>query len=153
MQKIRPFLWFDGNAEEAMKFYVSIFKKKSKIISIQRQGKNGPVFGGTFQLLGQEFYVLNGGPQFKFNESISFFVNCDTQKEVDTLWAKLCEGGSPSRCGWLKDKFGLSWQIIPSILGKYLGDKDPVKANRVMNAMLKMDKIDIKALKEAYNAK
>jgi predicted 3-demethylubiquinone-9 3-methyltransferase (glyoxalase superfamily) len=153
MQKIAPFLWFNGNAEEAMKFYVSVFKKKSKIVSIQRQGKDGPVFGGTFQLEGQRFHVLNGGPQYKFTEAISLFVHCETQKEVDTLWEKLCEGGEPSRCGWLKDKYGLSWQIIPSVLGKYLGDKDPVKANRVMNAMLKMDKIDIKALKQAYNNK
>jgi predicted 3-demethylubiquinone-9 3-methyltransferase (glyoxalase superfamily) len=150
MQKITPFLWFDNNAEEAMNFYVSLFKN-SKIVSVQRQGKNGPVFTATFQLEGQKFFVLNGGPHFKFTEAISFFVNCETQKEVDTLWAKLSKGGEIQQCGWLKDKYGLSWQIIPSILGKLLQDKDPEKSKKVMNAMLKMNKIDIKNLKEAYN--
>ncbi len=149
MQKITPFLWFNNNAEEAMNFYVSIFKN-SKIVSVRRQGKNGPVFTATFQLEGKKYFVLNGGPQFKFTEAISFFVNCETQKEVDTLWAKLSEGGEIQQCGWLKDKFGLSWQIIPSILGKLLQDKDPEKSKRVMNAMLTMKKIDIKALKQAY---
>jgi predicted 3-demethylubiquinone-9 3-methyltransferase (glyoxalase superfamily) len=149
MQKITPFLWFNNNAEEAMNFYVSIFKN-SKIVNVRRQGKNGPVFIATFQLEGQKFFVLNGGPQFKFTEAISFFVNCETQKEVDTLWAKLSEGGEIQQCGWLKDKYGLSWQIIPSILGKLLQDKDPEKSKRVMNAMLKMNKINIKALKQAY---
>jgi len=152
MQKITPFLWFNNNAEEAMKFYVSIFKN-SKIINVQRQGKNGPVFTATFQLEGQKIFVLNGGPHFKFTEAISFFVNCETQKEVDTLWAKLSEGGEIQQCGWLKDKYGLSWQIIPSILGKLLQDKDPEKSKRVMNAMLKMNKIDIKTLKQAYSNK
>ena len=149
MQKITPFLWFDNNAEEAMNFYISIFKN-SKIVNVRREGKNGPVFTATFQLEGQKFFVLNGGPQFKFTEAISFFVNCETQKEVDTLWAKLSKGGVIQQCGWLKDKYGLSWQIIPSILGKLLQDKDPEKSKRVMDAMLKMDKIDIKTLKQAY---
>jgi predicted 3-demethylubiquinone-9 3-methyltransferase (glyoxalase superfamily) len=149
MQKITPFLWFNNNAEEAMNFYVSIFKN-SKIVGVRRQGKNGPVFTATFQLEEQKFFVLNGGPQFKFTEAISFFVNCETQKEVNTLWAKLSKGGEIQQCGWLKDKYGLSWQIIPSILGKMLQDKDPEKSKRVMNAMLKMNKIDIKALKQAY---
>lgn len=152
MQTITPFLWFDNNAEEAMNFYTSVFKN-SKIISVQRQGKNGPVFTGTIQIEGQNFHVLNGGPMFKFTEAVSFFVNCKTQKEVDKLWEKLSEGGKASRCGWLKDKYGLSWQIIPTILGKYLRDKDPVKANRVMNAMLKMDKININELKKAFYGK
>lgn len=152
MQKITPFLWFDNNAEEALNFYRSIFKN-SKIISLQRQGKNGPVFGGTFQLEGQKFHCINGGPHFKFTEAISMFVDCKTQKEVDTLWKKLSEGGEISRCGWLKDKYGLSWQIIPEILGKLLRDKDPVKSKRVLDAMLKMDKIDINALKMAYKSK
>jgi len=139
MQKITPFLWFDGKAEEAMNFYVSIFKN-SKIVGSNR-----------FQLDGQEFLVLNGGPQFTFSPAISFFVNCETQEEVDELWEKLSEGGKKERCGWLKDKFGLSWQIIPSVLGKMLGDKDAEKAKRVMQAMLQMDKIDIKTLKQAYD--
>jgi len=152
MKKITPFLWFDNNAEEAMNFYVSIFKN-SKIINVQRQGKNGPVFTASFQLEGQKFFALNGGPQFKFTEAISLFVNCETQKEVDTLWTKLSEGGQIQQCGWLKDKYGLSWQIIPSILGKLLQDKDPEKSKRVMDAMLKMNKIDIKTLKQAYSKK
>jgi predicted 3-demethylubiquinone-9 3-methyltransferase (glyoxalase superfamily) len=152
MQKITPFLWFDNNAEEAMNFYVSIFKN-SRIVNIRRKGKNGPVFTATFRLGGQKFFVLNGGPLFKFTEAISFFVNCETQKEVDTLWAKLSEGGEIQQCGWLKDKYGLSWQIIPSVLGKLLQDKDPKKSERVMKAMLQMKKIDIKALKQAYKQK
>jgi predicted 3-demethylubiquinone-9 3-methyltransferase (glyoxalase superfamily) len=154
MQKIIPFLWFDGNAEEAMNFYVSVFKN-SKIVSIRRYGDAGPgpkgsVMTGTFQIDRQEFYALNGGPHYKFTPAISFFVNCETQAEVDELWNKLCEGGAPNRCGWLTDKFGVSWQIIPTALSKYLSDPDPVKANRVMMAMLKMDKIDIAGLKKAY---
>ena len=157
MQKIIPFLWFDGNAEEAMNFYVSIFsavgEKNSKIISITRQGKNGRVLTGTFQLDGQEFYALNGGPQFKFTEAISLFVKCETQPEIDELWEKLSAGGEKQRCGWLKDKYGLSWQIIPPILGELLRDKDPEKSKRVMEAMLKMDKIDIKTLQRAYDQK
>ena len=139
MKKITPFLWFDNNAEEAMKFYVSIFKN-SKITS-----------PGTFQIDGQEFMVLNGGPHFKFNEAISIFVNCETQQEVDELWEKLSAGGAKGRCGWLKDKYGLSWQIIPAALMEMLNDPDPVKSKRVMNAMLQMDKIFIEGLKQAYD--
>jgi predicted 3-demethylubiquinone-9 3-methyltransferase (glyoxalase superfamily) len=149
MQKIIPFLWFDNNAEEAIEFYTSIFKN-SKIISIRRQGKNGPVFTATFRLEGQTFYALNGGPHFKFTEAISLFVNCKTQREVDTLWKKLSKGGAIQQCGWLKDKYGLSWQIIPTVLGKLLSDPDPVKSHRVMQAMLQMKKINIKKLQQAY---
>jgi predicted 3-demethylubiquinone-9 3-methyltransferase (glyoxalase superfamily) len=154
MQKITPFLWFDGRAEEAMNFYASIFKN-SKIGGVARYGEAGPgpagsVMTANFQLDGQEFMVLNGGPQFKFTEAISFFVNCETQEEVDELWEKLSDGGEKSRCGWLKDKFGLSWQIIPSALGRMLQDKDAAKSKSVMNAMLQMDKIDIQRLKQAY---
>jgi predicted 3-demethylubiquinone-9 3-methyltransferase (glyoxalase superfamily) len=156
-QKITPFLWFDGNAEEAMNFYVSLFKN-SKIVSVSRYGDAGPgpkgtVMAGKFQLAGQQFHALNGGPQFKFTEAISLYVNCESQEEVDDLWEKLSKGGQKSRCGWLKDKFGLSWQVIPSALGQMLRDKDPEKAKRVMNAMLQMDKIDIRRLKQAYDNK
>ena len=139
MQKITPFLWFDGKAEEAMNFYVSIFKN-SKIVSAKR-----------FQLDGQEFLALNGGPQFTFSPAVSFFVNCETQQEVDELWEKLSEGGEEQRCGWLKDRYGLSWQIIPSALGKMLQDNDAEKAKRAMKAMLHMDRIDIKRLKHAFD--
>ena len=154
MQKITPFLWFNGQAEEAMNFYISIFKN-SKAISVSRYGEGGPgqkgsVMSATFQLEGQTFMALNGGPQFTFTPAISLFVNCETQEEVDELWRKLSAGGSEERCGWLKDKYGLSWQIIPSVLGKLLQDKDPEKAKRVMMAMLKMNKIDMKLLKEAH---
>jgi predicted 3-demethylubiquinone-9 3-methyltransferase (glyoxalase superfamily) len=155
MQKITPFLWFDGNAEEAMNFYVSIFKN-SKIVNVTRYGEGGPVpkgtvMSGTFQLEGQDFYALNGGPQYKFTPAISLFVSCETQQEVDELWRKLSTGGPEERCGWLKDKFGLSWQIIPTTLGKLLHDKDPAKAHRVMQAMLQMTKIDIAGLQRAYD--
>ncbi len=151
MQKITPFLWFDGKAEEAMNFYVSIFKN-SKIVSVTRYGDAGPgptgtVMTATFQLDGHEFIALNGGPEFTFSPAISFFVNCETQQEVDELWEKLSAGGEKQRCGWLKDKYGLSWQVIPSALGKMLQDKDAEKSKRVMKAMLHMDKIDIKRLK------
>ena len=154
MQKITPFLWFDGKAEEAMHFYTSIFKN-SKIGKVTRYGEAGPgpkgtVMSATFQLEGQEFLALNGGSQFKFTPAISFFVNCETQAEVDELWEKLSAGGARNRCGWLQDKYGLSWQIIPSVLGEMLGDKNPKKAQNVMNAMLQMEKIDIKRLKQAY---
>lgn len=154
MQKIAPFLWFDGNAEEAMNFYVSIFKN-SKIVSVSRYGEAGPgpkgsVMAATFVLDGQEFNALNGGPQYQFTPAISFFVKCETQPEIDEMWEKLGAGGAPNRCGWLTDKFGLSWQIVPPILGQLLQDKDPKKANRVMMAMLQMDKIDIAKLKQAY---
>jgi predicted 3-demethylubiquinone-9 3-methyltransferase (glyoxalase superfamily) len=152
-KKIRPFLWFDGNAEEAMNFYVSIFKN-SKVGTVNRYGDAGPgpkgsVMSATFELDGEEFMALNGGPKYTFTPAISFFVNCETQQEVDELWEKLSAGGNPHRCGWLQDKFGLSWQIIPSALGRLLGDKDRAKAQRVMEAMLQMDKIDIKRLEEA----
>jgi predicted 3-demethylubiquinone-9 3-methyltransferase (glyoxalase superfamily) len=150
MEKITPFLWFDGNAEEAMNFYSSIFKK-SKIHHISRFGPEQKMMSATFELEGQRFMALNGGPMFKFTEAISFFVNCETQEEVDEFWEKLSAGGQKSRCGWLKDKYGLSWQIIPSALGRLMGDKDPRKAKSVMDAMLKMDKIDIRSLQEAYD--
>ena len=149
MQKIIPFLWFDGQAEEAMNYYISIFKN-SKVLSVNRAGEGGPVISVTFQLDGQQFQALNGGPQFKFTEAISLFVNCETQEEVDELWEKLSAGGEKSRCGWLKDKYGLSWQIIPTILGKLLNDPDPARAQRVMGAMLQMCKLDIKTLQLAY---
>jgi predicted 3-demethylubiquinone-9 3-methyltransferase (glyoxalase superfamily) len=154
MQKITPFLWFDDNAEEAMNFYVAIFKN-SKVGTVTRYGEAGPgpkgtVMSATFTLDGQEFFALNGGPLFKFTEAISLFVNCETQSEVDELWEKLSAGGTKSRCGWLKDKYGLSWQIIPSVLGKMLGDKDADKAKRVMQAMLGMEKLDIRKLEQAY---
>ena len=149
MQKITPFLWFDGNAEEAIDFYCSVFKN-SKIVN-RMPGPGGELMGATFQLEGQEFMALNGGPMFKFTEAISLYVTCDTQEEIDEKWEKLTsDGGTPSRCGWLKDKYGLSWQIIPPILGKYLADKDREKAGRVMQAMKLMGKIDIAKLKEAY---
>lgn len=155
MQKITPFLWFNNNAEEAANFYVSIFKN-SKIVSISRnpaEGSKGPAMSVVFQLEGQDFFALNGGPLFSFTPAISLFVDCQTQEEVDTLWEKLLQGGEKSRCGWLKDKYGLSWQIIPSILGQLLQDKNPEKAKKVMQAMLKMDKIVIKTLKQAYEGK
>jgi predicted 3-demethylubiquinone-9 3-methyltransferase (glyoxalase superfamily) len=155
MQKITPFLWFDGKAEEAMNFYVSVFKK-SKVVRVTRYGDAGPgpkgtVMSATFQLEGQDFFALNGGPQFTFTPAISFFVNCETQQEVDELWEKLSEGGKKERCGWLKDKYGLSWQVVPSILGRLLGDKDATKSKRVMQAMLQMDKLDINGLQDAYD--
>jgi predicted 3-demethylubiquinone-9 3-methyltransferase (glyoxalase superfamily) len=149
MQKITPFLWFNDNAEEAMNFYLSIFND-AKILNVMRQGENGPLMTATFQLEGQEFMALNGGPHFKFSEAISLFVSCQTQEEVDTLWAKLtADGGEESQCGWLKDKFGLSWQIIPTALGAALSDPDPAKAQRALQAMLQMQKIDIQALQAA----
>jgi predicted 3-demethylubiquinone-9 3-methyltransferase (glyoxalase superfamily) len=154
MQKITPFLWFDGRAEEAANHYTSLFPN-SKIVHVARYGDAGPgpkgsVMTVAFQLDGQDFVALNGGPQFKFNEAISFVVNCETQQEIDSLWEKLCAGGQPSRCGWLKDKFGLSWQIVPVALGRMLADPDPDKSRRVMEAMLQMDKLEIGRLKQAY---
>ena len=154
MQKIAPFLWFNNNAEEAANFYTSIFKN-SKIVNIARWGEGGPgpkgtVMSATFELEGQEFMALNGGPQFTFSAAISFFVKCETQQEVDELWEKLSAGGKKERCGWLKDKFGVSWQIVPTVLGKMLHDKDAERSKRVMNAMLQMDKLDIKGLQRAY---
>jgi len=158
MQKITPCLWFDDKAEEAATFYTSIFKN-SKIVKIARYGEAGAEVSGrpkgtvmtvTFHLEEQEFMALNGGPQFKFTEAISFVVNCQTQEEVDEYWEKLSDGGQEVQCGWLKDKYGLSWQIVPIILGEMLNDSDPKKAERVMKAMLQMKKIDINGLKQAY---
>ena len=157
-QKITPFLWFDDDAEEAVKFYVSIFKN-SKIGRMTRYGEEGAKVSGrpegtvmtiAFQLEGQTFAALNGGPHFKFTEAISLVVNCKTQKEVDELWEKLSEGGEEGQCGWLKDKYGLSWQIVPTVLSKMLQDKDPKKSERVMQALIQMRKFDIKRLKQAY---
>jgi predicted 3-demethylubiquinone-9 3-methyltransferase (glyoxalase superfamily) len=154
-QKITTFLWFDGNAEEAVNHYTSIFKN-SKILSMARYGEAGPgpkgkVMTIAFQLEGQEFIALNGGPQFKFTEAISLLVNCETQKEVDELWSKLGAGGQEGPCGWLKDKFGLSWQIVPSALGKMMQDKDPQKSKWVMEAMFQMKKLDIARLEHSYS--
>ncbi len=154
MQKITPFLWFDHQAEEAANFYASIFNN-SKIMDIARYGEAGPgpkgtVMTVTFQLEGQAFTALNGGPEFKFTEAISFFVNCETQEEVDRLWDKLSEGGEKGQCGWLKDKYGVSWQIVPTALGRLLRDPDPRKSQNVLQAMLQMTKIDIAALQRAY---
>ena len=150
MKKITPFLWFDTQAEEAMNFYVSVFKN-SKVNRVAR-GPDGKAFTVSFELDGQEFMGLNAGPQFKFNEAVSFFVNCENQAEVDELWAKLtADGGEESMCGWLKDKYGLSWQIIPKALGELMGDPDPVKSQRVMQAMLQMQKIIVADLESAYN--
>ena len=154
MQKIVPFLWFDGRAEEAMNFYVSIFRN-SKVISVSRYGEAGPgpkgsVMSCTFQLDGQDFYALNGGPHYSFTPAISMFINCETQEEVDFFWERLTEGGREDRCGWLQDKFGLSWQVIPKVLGQLLQDRDPEKSTRVMKAMLQMKKIDIAKLRAAH---
>ena len=153
MQKITPFLWFDNNAEEAVQFYTSIFKD-SKILGTSRYGDAGPGPKGTvmtmkFELNGQEFIALNGGPHFKFTEAISFVVNCETQKEIDEYWAKLTVGGKEVQCGWLKDKYGLSWQIVPTILGQLMQNKDPEKVKRVTQAFMKMVKMDIETLKRA----
>jgi predicted 3-demethylubiquinone-9 3-methyltransferase (glyoxalase superfamily) len=156
MQKITPFLWFNDQAEEATNFYVSIFKN-SKTTRVTRNGENGPgpkgsVMSTTFQLDGQEFFALNGGPLFNFTPAISFFINCETQAEIDELWEKLSAGGKQERCGWLKDKYGVSWQVVPSILGKLLQDPDPAKGKRVMAALLQMNKLDIKGLQQAHDA-
>jgi predicted 3-demethylubiquinone-9 3-methyltransferase (glyoxalase superfamily) len=154
MQKITPFLWFDSNAEEAVAFYVSIFKD-SRVTSVQRYGDAGPgpkgsVMSLEFQLEGQQFMALNGGPQFKFTPAISLFISCEAQEEVDALWERLLVGGAPQRCGWLQDRFGLSWQIIPAALGRLMADPDPVRSARVMQAMMKMVKIDVSELKRAH---
>jgi len=152
MPKITPFLWFDDNAEEAMNYYVSIFKN-SKALNVSRNPETGQAFVVNFQLDGQEITALNGGPEFAFTEAFSFFVNCAGQEEVDYFWNKLtADGGEAGNCGWLKDKFGLSWQIIPSALGELMGDKDATKAQRVMQAMLQMRKIDVKGLRQAYDS-
>ena len=155
MKKITPFLWFDGQAEEAMNHYVSIFKS-AKLGNVSRWGKAGPgiegtVMSATFELEGQEFFALNGGPHFKFTPAISFFITCETQEEVDNFWNKLSDGGRTDRCGWLQDKFGLSWQVVPSVLNKYLQDPDKTKAARVMQAMMTMEKLEIAGLQAAYN--
>lgn len=150
MKKITPFLWFDTEAEEAMNLYVSIFKN-SKVLGVT-PGPNGRAMSVNFELEGQEFIGLNAGPQFKFNEAISFLVSCNSQAEVDELWEKLtADGGEEGNCGWLKDKYGLSWQIIPTALNEMLSDPDPEKAGRAMQAMLKMNKIDLQGLKQAYD--
>ena len=154
MQKITPFLWFDGKAEEAAKFYVSIFKN-SEIVSVNRYGEAGPGPKGTvmvvkFQLDGQEFLALNGGPQFTFSPAVSFVANCETQAEVDALWEKLSAGGKKQDCGWLTDKYGLSWQVVPTIVGELMQDKDAEKTKRVMQAIMGMKKIEIAGLKRAY---
>ncbi len=149
MEKITPFLWFDTQAEEAMNHYVSIFRN-ARVLNVSRNG--GKVMWVTFELDGRQFMGLNAGPRFKFTEAISFFVNCEGQAEVDDLWEKLSDGGEKSMCGWLKDKFGVSWQIIPSALGKLMSDPDPRKSGAVMQAMLKMNKIVIADLQKAYDA-
>jgi len=154
MQKIRPFLWFNGQAEEAVRFYAGIFRN-TKIGSIMRYGDAGPgdkgsVMTVTFELEGQEFIALNGGPRFSFTPAISFFVACDTQEQVDTLWHQLSAGGETNSCGWLKDKYGVSWQIVPSVLLEMLQDDDTIRANRVMQAMLTMDRLDIAGLRRAF---
>lgn len=150
MQKITPFLWFDGKAEEATNFYLSVFKN-SKLLSVM-PGPGGKAMGTSFEIEGQKFHTLNGGPQYSFTPAISLFVNCEAQEEVDDLWNKLTAGGGkPNQCGWLTDKYGLSWQIIPSVLGRLLGDQDRVKAGRALQAMLKMEKIDIQGLQRAFD--
>lgn len=154
MQKIVPFLWFNDQAEAAASFYTSIFKN-SKIGRVARYGEAGPgpkgsVMSIEFQLEGQDFYAINGGPMYQFTPAISLFVNCRTQQEVDELWERLSAGGQVQQCGWLTDKFGVTWQIIPTVLGEMLGDKDPAKSQRVMQAMLKMVKLDMEGLKRAY---
>jgi predicted 3-demethylubiquinone-9 3-methyltransferase (glyoxalase superfamily) len=156
-EKITPCLWFNDNGEEAAKFYISVFKN-SKIGKISRYGEGAPLPKGTalvvnFQLAGQKFMALNGGPHFKFTEAISFVVNCETQKEIDYYWEKLSKGGAKVECGWLKDKYGLSWQIVPNILGELISGKNPEKSSRMMQALWKMKKLDIKKLKEAYEGK
>jgi predicted 3-demethylubiquinone-9 3-methyltransferase (glyoxalase superfamily) len=154
MQKITSFLWFDTEAEQAAKFYVSVFKKKSKIVSVSRYGDAGPGPKGSvmvveFLLEGQRFLALNGGPQFKLSPAFSFVVSCKTQKEIDYYWDKLVAGGAPSACGWLTDKFGFSWQIVPELVGKLMGGKDAAKVNRLMTAVLQMGKLDLAALEAA----
>ena len=151
MQKITPFLLLDGKAEEAMNFYTSVFKN-SKIVDVARSGDAGPVFSATIELDGERFHLLNTGPKADFTAAISFFVNCETQAEVDELWDQLADGGTPLRCGWLKDKFGVHWQIIPTALGRLLRDKDAARSKRAMQAMMQMSKIDIAGLERAAEA-
>ncbi len=157
MRKITPFLWFDNNAEEAANFYISIFKN-SKLENVSRYGDAGPGPKGTvltvdFELDGQKFIALNGGPQFKFTEAVSFVVHCETQEEIDYFWEKLSAGGQKAECGWLKDKYGLSWQIVPTILGELMGSKDAERSNRVMQAIMKSQKLEIDTLKRAYEGR
>jgi predicted 3-demethylubiquinone-9 3-methyltransferase (glyoxalase superfamily) len=159
MKKITPFLWFDDQAEEAMNFYVSVFPN-SRVLNVSRLGDDvpgpkGKVLVATFELNGQQFMALNGGPEnFHFSEAISFYVDCETQEEVDHLWDKLtADGGEPGPCGWLKDKYGLSWQIVPTVLGEMMADKDPAKASRVTQAMLRMGKLEIDGLRAAYEGR
>lgn len=157
MQKITPFLWFDGRAEEAMNFYVSVFRN-SQVLSVVRFGEAGPgpqgsVMTASFSLDGEEFVALNGGPQFTFTPAVSFVINCETQEEVDHYWDKLCEGGAPNQCGWLTDKFGVSWQVVPRAMVEMLSDRDKQKSQRVMKAMLQMTKLDIGILKRAYDGR
>jgi predicted 3-demethylubiquinone-9 3-methyltransferase (glyoxalase superfamily) len=158
MKRITPCLWFDGKAEEAARFYTSIIKKGSKIGAISRYGEGAPFPKGTaltvtFTLLGQEFLALNGGPEYKFTPALSLSIACDTQKEIDVLWDKLTEGGKPVQCGWLEDRYGLSWQVVPAGLGKRVADKDPAKVSRVMQALMGMVKLDLKALDKAYRGR
>ena len=155
MQKITPFLWFNNNAEEAINFYTSVFRN-SKIVTISRYGDAGPgskgaVMTGTIEIEGQQFYLLNGGPQYTFSPAVSFFVSCATQQEIDELWDKLSAGGTAQQCGWLKDQFGLSWQIVPSNLGSFLQSSDREKSNRAMKAMMQMVKLDMNVLQQAYD--
>lgn len=155
MPSITPFLWFDHQAEEAVNYYVSVFPE-AEIKSVSRYPEGGPGPAGgvmtvAFRLLGQDFIALNGGPHFVFNEAVSFVINCETQAEIDHYWERLSAGGQPGRCGWLKDRYGLSWQIVPTVLGRLLGDSDPETNGRVMAALLDMDKLDIRALQQAYD--
>jgi len=157
MQKITPFLWFDGKAEEAANFYAATFRN-ARVTGLTRYGDAGPrpkgsVMIATFEIEGQKFIALNGGPQYSFTPAISFVVNCETQAEVDAYWEKLSAGGEPNRCGWLRDKYGVSWQIVPTALPRLLGDPDPAKATRVMQAMLRMTKIEIAGLERAYEGR
>jgi len=154
-QQITPFLWFDDNADEAVNFYLSIFKD-SRLLDTKRYDEAGPgpkgtIMTATFELNGQQFIALNGGPRYKFTEAVSFVVKCETQEEIDYYWDKLLDGGEPQRCGWLKDRFGLSWQIVPAQLSELFGGNDPQRAGRVMQAMMQMVKFDLAKLKEAYN--
>ncbi|HEX5886250.1 MAG TPA: VOC family protein [Pyrinomonadaceae bacterium] len=156
MQKITPFLWFDNNAEEAADFYCSIFKN-SRVLNVSRYGEavpgpKGEVMTVEFELDGQKFTALNGGPQFKFTEAISLVVNCETQEEIDYFWEKLSAGGAESKCGWLKDKYGLSWQVVPAIVGEWISG-DPERSNRVMQEVMKMEKLEIEPLKRAYEGR
>lgn len=152
MQTITPFLWFDGKAEQAMNFYVAVFRD-AKVVNVTRAGPKGPVISATFELLGQRFIALNGGPQYSFTPAVSFFVSCETQSDIDYYWTKLTDGGTEQPCGWLVDRYGLSWQIVPPVLGSMLGDSDPARSGRAMKAMLAMRKLDIAELTRAYEGR